>query len=112
MTPDFGGLGPEQEFGKTGRDPDTLSRSPPGVTLLVYLIYAPSDRRVASVIGVSKNTAASVREELEIGGQFDHHETRVGKDDIEQPATKTPKSVFASTDQERPLRSPSRHFFR
>lgn len=62
-----------------------------------------SDRRIASVIGVSKNTAASVRKKLEKSGQIDHFERREDPrtGELTQPATKPPKSVFAKTEKER-----------
>ncbi len=55
------------------------------------------------MIGVSKNTAASVREELEGSGQIDHFELREDPrtGELTQPATKPPKSVFAKTERER-----------
>ena len=52
-----------------------------------------SDREHGRRLGVSKNTAASVREDLEAGGQIDHLEYRENPQGRPQPATKPkPKS--------------------
>lgn len=48
-----------------------------------------SDRWIASWAGVSHNTVASIRERMVGGGQIDHHEKRVGKNEVEQPAAKS-----------------------
>ena len=61
---------------------------------------AASDRRIASVIGVSQTTAGSVRKEMEEAGTVSKLDTRVGKNEVEQPATKPPKSVFAKTERD------------
>ena len=52
-----------------------------------------SDREHGRRLGISKNTAASVRDDLEAGGQIDHLEYRENPQGRPQPATKpAPKS--------------------
>lgn len=47
-----------------------------------------SDRSTAKRAGVSKNTVAKVRAELESGGQIDHLKERIGSDGKKQPTQK------------------------
>lgn len=60
-----------------------------------------SDREHGRRTGVSKNTAAAIRGDLEEGGQIDHHATRIGADGVAQPATK-PKREPATTPNPEP----------
>lgn len=55
-----------------------------------------SDRATAKVAQVDHKTVAAKREKLEAGGEIPHHETRVGKDGVTQPAEK-PKFVPTPT---------------
>ena len=54
-----------------------------------------SDRRIASVIGVDHVTVSSARDQLEKEGMVVKFTTRVGKDDVEQPATRPPNETMA-----------------
>jgi len=47
-----------------------------------------SDRAIATDLGVSHHTVGGVRDDLEDGGQIAHHQDRVGKDGVSQPARK------------------------
>jgi phage N-6-adenine-methyltransferase len=47
-----------------------------------------SDRQVAAELGVDHKTVGATRERLEHRGEIPHHETRVGRDGVEQPARK------------------------
>lgn len=63
-----------------------------------------SDRRIASVCGVSPTTVGKVRAELEDAGTVSSVDTREGVDGVEQPARKpTPK--VPPTAQDTPRRS-------
>jgi hypothetical protein len=53
-----------------------------------------SDRATAKVVGVSKNTVASVRADAEARGQIDHVETRTDTKGRKQPARKPAKSGY------------------
>lgn len=57
-----------------------------------------SDREHGRRAGVSKNTAAAVREELEAGGQVDHLDYRENPQGRPQPATK-PRRETTFTDE-------------
>jgi hypothetical protein len=51
-----------------------------------------SDRSIAVETGYHKNTIGSVRKELETVGTVAHHNQRVGRDGVAQPASKPPPS--------------------
>jgi hypothetical protein len=55
-----------------------------------------SDRATAAIAKVSDKTVAAKRETLEQGAEIPHHETRVGKDGVAQPAEK-PKPIITPT---------------
>jgi hypothetical protein len=54
-----------------------------------------SDRATAKIAQVDHKTVAAKREKLEGGGEIPHHETRVGKDGVAQPAEKPPTRTQA-----------------
>jgi ParB-like chromosome segregation protein Spo0J len=58
------------------------------IDLLLGLHPDHSDRWIADQLAVSHTTVAVRRAKLEVGGQIDHHETRVGQNGVEQPASK------------------------
>jgi len=58
-----------------------------------------SDRQIAEHVGVDKNTVASVRRELEAGGEIHHHGNRQGKDG-KTYAVKTAKAEPAESEPE------------
>lgn len=60
-----------------------------------------SNRSVADAVGVDHKTVAPVREEMEAAGEIPHHETRVGRDGVEQPATKPKPDPTSSWKPER-----------
>lgn len=47
-----------------------------------------SNRDIAGLLGVDHKTVGGVRDGLESGGEIPHHDTRVGKDGVSQPAKK------------------------
>jgi hypothetical protein len=51
-----------------------------------------SNRAIAADLGVSHHTVNSVREN--VGGQIAHHEKRIGRDGVAQPASKPIVSRF------------------
>lgn len=57
-----------------------------------------SDREHGRRTGVSKNTAASVREDLESTGQVDQSDTRVSGDGRVRPSTQPPRAESVSPD--------------
>jgi hypothetical protein len=56
-----------------------------------------SDRRIADAAKADHKTVADVRGGLEDGGEIPHHQTRVGADGVEQPATKPEKTEPVKT---------------
>ncbi|QDT24443.1 DNA methyltransferase [Gimesia chilikensis] len=57
-----------------------------------------ADNHLAGIIGVSKNTVASVRKKLEASCQIDKHETLRGKDGVKRP--KKQKRIITNTPKE------------
>jgi hypothetical protein len=55
-----------------------------------------SDRQIGKMAKVSKNTAKSVRDEMEARGQIDHVETRTDTKGRKQPAKKSTKKTDAA----------------
>jgi hypothetical protein len=53
-----------------------------------------SDRSIAVETGYHKNTIGSVRKELETVGTVAHHDQRVGRDGVKQPASKPRRSAM------------------
>lgn len=64
-----------------------------------------SDRQHAERVGIDHKTIASVRAELERGGELPHHATRTGKDGVAQPVAKvaTTTRTTESTKVERDI---------
>ncbi len=59
-----------------------------------------SNRQIGAELGVSKTTVDSVRQELEDGGQIDHHDERTGKDGVKQPVAKPRKRRAPNSTKE------------
>lgn len=57
-----------------------------------------ADNHLAGIIGVSKNTVASVRKKLETSCQIEKHETLRGKDGVKRP--KKQKRIITNTPKE------------
>jgi hypothetical protein len=60
---------------------------------LLLMFPNKSDRQIAELVGISKNTAKSVRDELAGRGQIDHVKIRIDTKGRRQPATKPPKEL-------------------
>ncbi len=58
-----------------------------------------SNRLIAAGLGVSHHTVLAVRKELEDGGQIAHHDNRVGKDGVSQPARKPVAPTYSDPTQ-------------
>lgn len=65
-----------------------------------YLLHDAeiADNYLAGIIGISKNTVASVRKKLETNCQIDKHETLRGKDGVRRP--KRQNRIIANTPKE------------
>jgi ParB-like chromosome segregation protein Spo0J len=60
-----------------------------------------SDRQHAERVGSNRNLAGAVRKDLEAAGDVSRNDTRVGKDGVEQPASKPPRERPTDPEPER-----------
>lgn len=68
----------------------TIERKRHAAAKLLIADPSQSDRSIAGIIGMSHHTVASVRRELEDGGQIAHQPERVGQDGVKQPVRPAP----------------------
>ncbi len=64
-----------------------------------------SDRRIGSALGVDHKTVASVRDEMESGGEIPHQDQRVGTDGVAQAARKSTTMARDKKEEKKALKN-------